>query len=99
MTERKQIQEPQRMHEALILQIRTHLALQRSNVRQNIAVGNDYALGFGRRARRKNNLQDVVATYVDRLGKRRLISYQLCDIAKIKRWHGRVGSGARPQVR
>ncbi len=60
MAQRQQIQKPQRMHPALVLQIALHLALQRRDVCQNIAVRDDHALGIGGRPRGKHNLQDVI---------------------------------------
>ena len=65
MTERQQVQEPQRMHQALIFQIPAHFPLQRRNVRQNISVRDHHSPGLRRSARGENNLQDVVAPQRD----------------------------------
>src|SRR5262252_9218041 len=59
VAEGQQIQKAQGMHEALILQIPLHLALEWGSVRQNVSMSDHDALRCSRRARGEYNLEDV----------------------------------------
>ena len=73
------------MHQSLILQVASHLALHGSNVRENIAVSDDHALGLRRRARREDNLQRVSASQRD-LGRRGVLAaHDLRQILQVQR--------------
>ena len=61
VAERQQVQEPQREERPAVAPVLQHLALDRDDVGQHVAVGDDDALGLGRRARREDDLGDVVA--------------------------------------
>ncbi len=65
MAERHQRHEAQRMKPLLVLAIRIDSALERLEIRQKISVGQNDAARLGRRARREENLRDMVAS--DRL--------------------------------
>ncbi len=61
VAERQQVQEAQREERRAPLAVLQDLAFDRHDVRQHVAVGDDDALGLGGRARREDDLGDVVA--------------------------------------
>ncbi len=61
MAQWQQVQETQRMKDALVAKVLADLALQRLEVGQNVAMGDDYTARLGSRARGKDDLHDVVA--------------------------------------
>ena len=61
VAERQQVQEAQRMEDALVLEIFADLAFERLEVRQDVAVRDDDAAWLGRGAGGEDNLDDVVA--------------------------------------
>ena len=61
VAERQQVQEAQRKERRAPLAVLEHLALDRDDVRQHVAVGDDDALRLGGRARGEDDLGDVVA--------------------------------------
>ena len=60
VAERKQVQKAQREKRLAPLAVLQHLALDRHRVREHVAVRDDDALGFSRRARREDDLCNVV---------------------------------------
>src|SRR5581483_9999801 len=64
MAEWKQIQKTQRMHEAFILEIRTHLLFKRSNICEYVRVRNDHTLGLGGCAGSEDDLQRIFGTNI-----------------------------------
>jgi hypothetical protein len=60
MTQRQQVQEADRMNHSFVLQIFLNLALERLEVRQDVAMRNHHAFGFRRRSGSKNDLDRVV---------------------------------------
>jgi hypothetical protein len=60
VAEREQIEESERMERLGVLPILHHLAFDRDDVRQHVPVADDDAFGLGRRARRENDLDDIV---------------------------------------
>ena len=61
VAQRQQVQEPEREERPAPSAVLQHLAFDRDDVREHVAVGDDDALRLGRRARRENDLRDVVA--------------------------------------
>ena len=60
MAERQQIQEPDGVHQALILQIALHPALQGSDIRQHVAVADDDSAWLRGRTRGEDDLQSIL---------------------------------------
>ena len=61
VAERQQVQEAEREERRAPLPVLQHLALDRDDVREDVAVRDDDALRLGGRARREDDLGDVVA--------------------------------------
>ena len=61
VAERQQVDEPQRQERPGVLPVLRHLALDRHDVGEHVAMADDDALGIGRRARGEDDLDDVVA--------------------------------------
>ena len=61
VAERQQVDEAQRMERPRVPPVLHHLALDRDDVRQDVAVADDDALRLGRGAGREDDLDDVVA--------------------------------------
>src|ERR1035437_1068825 len=66
VAERQQIQETQRMKNALVAEVFPDLALQRLEVGQDVAMRNDHTARLGSRTGREDDLYDVVS----RVGRR-----------------------------
>src|SRR5213594_2908335 len=60
----EQVEKPDGMEDAFVLEILVYLRLERLDVGENVAMGNGDALGFGRSAGCEDNLHQVVAHQV-----------------------------------
>jgi hypothetical protein len=68
VTERQQVEEPQWKERPSPLAVLQHLAFDRDDVREDVAMGDDDALRVSRRAGRKDDLGDIIAR--DRVARR-----------------------------
>ena len=66
VAERQQVQEPQRVERPRVFAVLQNLALDRDDVREDVAVADDHAFRLRGRARREDDLGDVVARDGDR---------------------------------
>ena len=90
VAERQQIEKAQRQERPRVFLVLEHLALDRHDVRQHVAMADDHALGFGGGAGREDDLRDVVAR--DRDGRHRRVGVPVDTRRSATR---RVGAGSR----
>ncbi len=81
VAERQQVEKPQREEGTAPLAILQHLALDRHDVRQHVAMRDHHTLGLGRRARREDDLGHVVARDGDR-GEGRRLGHRPLELVK-----------------
>ena len=99
VAERKAVEEAQRVEDALVAEILLHLALDRVEAGQDVAMGVDDALGRGRGAGREDDLEGRVERngWVDgeeRLGRqkvRQIVEGELWDVGRQRGNTRRVG--------
>ena len=91
MTERKQIEKPQRVNEPLVFEVLLNFGFERVYVGKNVAMSQAYAFWLGGRARGEDDLRNIVGDdLLCRIGFRRFTSEGLRQIVERQPRQGEI---------